>query len=406
MNINSESAQVLFAVNAVQAGICYLSFYRICVGQKLLFVVTEDWYFISHRLPLAIAAREKGYEVVVATRVDRHGPAIEEAGLRLIPLKRLRRASLNPFRELSALMELAAIYRRERPALVHHVALKPVVYGSLAARVADVPGTVNALAGLGFVFSSRRLFARFLRPLLILIFRLLLNSQSGRLIVQNRDDLRVLTEKGVVSPAYIRLIRGAGVDLDRFKVKPLGDGKPLVVLASRMLWDKGVGEFVGAARRLKGQGMEARFVLVGDTDTENPTAISRQQLAQWQAEGVVEWWGHREDMPEVLSQAQVVCLPSFYGEGIPKVLIEAMACARPIITTDMPGCRELVREGENGYVVPPRDVDALAAALLQLLQDHAVCVRMGMAGRRIAEAEFSVHRIVSETLDVYRELLA
>lgn len=375
------------------------------MGQKLLFVVTEDWYFVSHRLPLAIAAREAGYEVVVATRVARHGLAIERAGLRLIPLKCLRRASLNPFQELSAVMELVAIYRHEHPTLVHHVALKPVIYGSIAAWVAGVPGMVNALAGLGFVFSSRTIFAQVLRPMLVLIFRLLLNNPSGRVIAQNRDDLRVLTEKNIVSPGYVRLIRSAGVDLDRYSARPLGEGMPLAILASRMLWDKGVGEFVGAARRLKGQGIEARFILVGDTDAENPTAISRQQLAEWQAEGVVEWWGYREDMPEVLAQAQVVCLPSFYGEGIPKVLIEAMACARPIITTDTPGCRELVREDENGYIVPPRDINALACSLARLLKNHAACASMGMVGRQITEAEFSVYCIISETLDVYRELL-
>lgn len=372
--------------------------------KKLLFLVAEDWYFCSHRLPLAVAAQRCGYEVVVATRVGRHGAVIEGSGLQLVPLVRLKRSSLNPFSEILAILELASIYRRERPSLVHHVALKPVVYGTLAARLAGVPGTVNALAGLGFVFSSRKFFARSLRPLLILVFRLLLGSSRGRLIVQNSADLATIAQKGIVPSERIRLIRSAGVDLEHYAPRPIGEGVPLVMLAARMLWDKGVGEFVEAARALKDKGVAARFVLVGDTDTENPAAIPREQLAKWHADGIIEWWGYRDDMPQVLSQAQVVCLPSFYGEGIPKVLVEAMACGRPIVTTDMPGCRDLVKEGKNGALVPPRDADALAAALTTLLADRAACTKMGLAGRQMAEAEFSVHRIISETLAVYGEL--
>lgn len=372
--------------------------------QKLIYLVAEDWYFVSHRLQLAVAARDAGYEVIVATRVTRHGGVVEAAGLRLVPLARLRRSSLNPFAELFALWELIRLYRKERPTLVHHVALKPVIYGSIAARMAHVAGTVNAMAGLGFVFSSRRFLARALKPLLARVFRMLFNTPKGRLIVQNTDDQRVMIDGGIVEPAYIRLIRSAGVDLERYKSAKLGEGTPVVVLASRMLWDKGVGEFVEAARQIKAKGLDVRFVLVGDTDSENPTAISRQQLTEWNDSGVVEWWGYRDDMPEVLTQAHVVCLPTFYGEGIPKVLIEAMACARPIVTTDMPGCRELVQEGVNGHLVPPRDATALAAALEGLLADRAACERMGMNGRLVAEAEFSVTRIIAETLGVYREL--
>jgi glycosyltransferase involved in cell wall biosynthesis len=372
---------------------------------KLLFLVTEDWYFCSHRLPLAVAARQAGYEVIVATRVNRHGPAIEAAGLRLVPLQRMQRSSLNPFRELHAVAELVAVYRRERPSLAHHVALKPVVYGTIAARITGVHAIVNAVAGLGFVFSSRRALARALRPLLVLFFRLLLANPGERMIVQNSDDEGTLIDKGLADPAHVRRIPGSGVDLLKFEARPLDDGVPLVVLASRMLWDKGVGEFVDAARRLRKRNLAARFVLAGDTDSESPAGIPRNQLAAWQEEGVVEWWGHREDMPEVLLRARVVCLPSFYGEGIPKVLIEAMACARPIVTTDMPGCRELVREGENGLLVPPRDAESLARALGTLVSDPELCGRMGGRGREIAAAEFSIERVVDSTLAVYRELV-
>lgn len=373
---------------------------------KLLFLVSEDWYFVSHRLPLAIAAKDAGYEVAIVTRVSTCEEVIKSAGLRVIPLRLLKRSSLNPLKELMAILELLFIYRRERPDIVHQVALKPVVYGSIAVRFAGKPKVVNALAGLGFVFSSQKRLARLVRLVLVRLLRLLLNNRQGRVIVQNTDDMMMLSRNGIVDPRHMRLIRGAGVDLASYIVRPLADGVPIAMLASRMLWDKGVAEFVAAARQLKMQGLQARFVLVGDSDMENPTSIPRQQLTEWQAEGVVEWWGYRNDMPDVLAQAHVVCLPTFYGEGIPKVLIEAMACARPIITTDISGCRELVRHGENGYLIKPKDVDGLSSALADLLTNRAVRERMGALCRKIAESEFSVQMVVAETLKVYRELLS
>ena len=371
---------------------------------KILYVVTEGWYFCSHRLPLAVAAVKAGYEVVVATRIGEHQRVIEESGARVIPLSKLRRSSLNPLHELSALRELMDIYRRERPVLVHHVALTPVLYGTLAARMARVPGVVNALGGLGFVFASRRRRAKMLKALLIRLYRWVLDIPNGRVIVQNQNDWNVLAEN-CIAGNHIRLIRSAGVDLDAYRPQPIASSQPTVVLASRMLWDKGVGEYVEAALRLRSQGVTARFLLAGDTDPENPMAIPGAQLKAWHDAGVVEWLGHREDMPQILAAADVVCLPSYYGEGIPKILIEAMACGRPIVTTDMPGCRELVTPDVNGLLVPPRNVQALSEALQRLLGDRALCSQMGSAGRKIAEREFALPKIVQETFAVYEELL-
>ena len=371
---------------------------------KLLFLVTEDWYFCSHRLPLAVAAQKSGYEVAVMTRVTSHSEVITNAGIRVIPLKCLHRSSMNPFSEFLAIQEILAIYKKERPRLVHHVALKPVLYGSLVAWLSGVPGVINAMAGLGFVFSSQRNVARFVRPILILVFRLLLNRKNFHLIVQNPDDMKLLLDHGISDANRTHLIRGAGVDMASYRPSPIARDRPLVMLASRMLWDKGVGEFVEAAKILKSRGEQARFVLVGDTDIENPTAIPRRQLELWQADRVVEWWGHRNDMAAILPQAHVFCLPSFYGEGIPKVLIEAAACARPIVTTDMPGCRDIVQDGINGFLVPPRNVNALVDALSRLINDHEACSRMGNAGRKMVEGEFYLGRVISETLQVYQYL--
>ncbi len=369
---------------------------------KLLFLVTEDWYFCSHRLPLARAAKAAGYEVVVATRVSAHAEAIRAEGFKLVPIG-LRRSGRNPWRELKAILEIVGIYRRERPDLVHHVALKPVLYGAIAARLAHVPTVVNALAGLGFVFASASRKARLLRPWVVGALRLSVDADGSALIMQNPDDRKMLVEAGIVKPARVRLIRGSGVDIRRFAPSPEPAGTPLVMLPSRLLWDKGVGEFVAAAGLLRERGAEARFALVGDGDPGNPATIPEGRLRAWQAEGAVEWWGRREDMPAVLASSHVVCLPS-YREGLPKVLLEAAACGRPLVATDVPGCREIVIDGGNGLLVPPRDAPALAEAIGRLIKEPGLRADMGRRGRELVEAQFSEERVVAQTLAVYREL--
>ena len=369
---------------------------------RLLFFVTEDWYFCSHRLALAIGARRAGYAVAVVTRVNRHGGMIEEAGLRLIPLD-LSRGSHNPLADWRALLALYRILKRERPDILHNVALKPVLYGSLAARLAGISHVVNALAGLGHIFADRQRAGR-LRGFVQLAFRRLLKGH-GRVIVQNPDDLRLLRESGAIAPEQATLIRGSGVDLERLRPAPEPDGIPVVMLASRLLWDKGVGEFVEAAEWLLKAGVGARFVIVGEPDPENHSSIPLSQLHAWRKDGYVEWWGKREDMPATLAQSHIVCLPSYYGEGVPKVLLEAAAAGRAIVTTDMPGCREAVTDGENGLLVTTRDVPALVSALESLIQDPMRRIAMGLNGRRRAEREFGEDQVIDRTLAVYRSMM-
>lgn len=376
-----------------------------CAKPKLLFLVTEDWYFCSHRLPLAVAAQEAGFDVVVATRVNQHAEVITEAGLKLVPLKRMRRSGKLPLWELASLGELWRIYRHEKPDLVHHVGLKPVVYGSLVSRLVGVRRVVNALAGLGFVFSSNRLFAKILRPAFRCVFSFLLKGRHWRIIVQNNGDFEVLTRAVGIASADVRLIRGAGVDLRLYTEQPPTVQPPLVVLIARMLWDKGVGDFVEAATQIRMAGVDARFALVGIPDPENPTSVSQRKLQAWHDSGHVEWWGYRNDIPTVLAMASVACLPTFYGEGVPKALIEAMASSRAIVTTDIPGCRELVARGGNGILVAPRDVASLSNALELLIRNPELCRRMGMAGRQIVEQCLSLDIVLKETLALYSELV-
>jgi glycosyltransferase involved in cell wall biosynthesis len=370
---------------------------------RILYLITEDWYFWSHRLDLARAARDAGFDVAVATRVADHAELIRREGFRLFPISLVRR-SRNPWRELGAIRELITLYRRERPDLVHHVALKPILYGSLAAWFAGVPVVINAFAGLGYAFTERHRRIPFLRSIIQFGLRSAIKFSRSVVVFQNSEDRDQLIEDGVVSPNRTRVIAGSGIDTNAFAPTQLPRGTPIVLLASRMLWDKGIGDFVAAARILRAKGVPARFVLVGRCDEDNPTAIAQDQLLRWKEEDGVEWWGHRDDMPAVFVSATLVVLPS-YREGLPKVLLEAAACAKPIVAADVQGCREVVRDGDTGILVPPKNAQALAQAITTLLQDPALCERMGRRGRDLVVKEFSVERITSETVAFYRELL-
>jgi glycosyltransferase involved in cell wall biosynthesis len=372
-------------------------------GKTIIYFVTEDWYFCSHRLPHAVAAQKAGYNVYVITRVTSHGTEIESAGLNLIPLDLSRRGK-NPFAEAAILKKLVNIYKSVRPQIVHHVAIKPVIYGSIAARITGVPATVNALAGLGYLFSSNSIKARLVRPVIKGLFRYLLNNERTTLILQNPDDIKVICDSGTVDRSRVSLIMGSGVDTEEYRRQPESGDVPIVLLASRLLWDKGVGEFVEAARILKREGAVARFILAGEGDNHNPMSIPDSKLGAWHEEGQVEWWRWRSNMPAVFADSHIVCLPS-YREGMPKVLIEAASCGRPIVTTDAPGCREIVIDGENGILVPIKDVDALARAIRELLDSPDLRLRMGLAGRQLVKRKFSLATVVNETLAVYESMI-
>lgn len=364
---------------------------------KILFFITEDWFVCSHWLPLIDAAKHAGFEVLVVTRTDRHAEKIQQHGARVIPFGISRRGS-NLFREFSTVVRLARIYRRERPDIVHHVAMKPMLYGSFVAHLTRIPHTLNWVSGMGWLFVSNNRRAKILQVAVRKMLGLLLRGTS--VIVENRDDQAIISSLGVAA-RHIHLVRGAGVDTSVYAPSPEPDGVPLVVLPARMLWDKGVEEFVDAARLLRQRGVQARFVLVGEPDAENPASVPELQLVAWQKEGAVEWWGRREDMPQVLAQSHIVCLPS-YREGLPKSLLEAASCARPIVTTDVPGCREIVRDGDNGLLVEARNATALADALARLIADPQLRLRMGQRGRERVLQEFSQEMIVAQVLALYR----
>lgn len=371
--------------------------------KRILYVVNDAPFFLSHRLPLALAAQAAGYEVHVATPDSPLAVVIQRHGLGFHAI-RLHRSSTRVWKELRSIQSLVTLYRRLRPDLVHHVTIKPVLYGGLAARLTQVPAVVHAVSGLGHVFVAKGMGTSVLRTVVTRLYLLAFGHGNLKVIFQNPDDQALLKKMRLIRDDESVLIRGSGADMAVFTPQPEPEGVPVVVLAARMLWAKGVGEFVDAARSLREQKVPARFVLVGESDPGNPSAVPVWQLEQWHDSGLVEWMGACDDMPRVFREAHVVCLPS-YREGLPKVLIEAAACGRPIVTTDAPGCREVVRHEENGLLVPPRDCIALAAALRRLILSPALREFLGRRGREIAVAEFSLEKVVDETLAVYQALL-
>ncbi|MCX6033378.1 MAG: glycosyltransferase family 4 protein [Chloroflexi bacterium] len=366
---------------------------------KILLFANTDWYLYNFRLELAEALRTRGDEVVLVSPGGAYAPRLQELGFRWVyfPLARRR---LNPLVELSTILRLVSLYRREKPDLVHQFTVKCVLYGSLACFLLGIHSVVNSVEGLGYVFTEGGGARRWLRGLVKLIYRLVLRPTW--VIFLNPDDRLFFLKNHLVNPKRMVMIRSTGVDIRKFTPRPELTGIPLIILPARLLWDKGVGEFVTAARHLRAAGLRARFACVGDIDDGNPGSVHVPQLQAWEKEGVIEWWGWKENMEDVYAQASIVCLPSYYREGLPKALIEAAACGRPIVASDMPGCREVVRHGENGLLVEARDASGLAEALDYLIKNPNIRAKMGAGGRKIAEEEFSLELIIPQTLAVYK----
>lgn len=370
--------------------------------RRLLFIINDAAFFISHRLPLAVAARENGFEVHVATPEATACVKIKNAGFvfHAIPLSR---SGKNPFKELKSLAAIYALIRKVKPDLVHLVTIKPIIYGGLMARLLKIPAVVAAVSGLGYVFTSETPSAKFLRAGVSQLYRLALGHAHLKVIFQNPDDRHLFLQNNACLPIQTVLIRGSGVDLLAYNALPEPTNKMVVVMISRLLKDKGVLEYVAAAKQLKVAGIQAQFLLVGDADEGNPACIDCSLLGQWQQEGDVTLLGFREDIAQLIEQANLVVLPS-YREGLPKILVEAAACGRAVITTDVPGCRDAIEPNQTGLLVPVRDPNALAVAMKQLIEDADYRQQLGKAGRVLAEREFAIERIVAAHLNIYHEL--
>ncbi len=371
---------------------------------RILFVDHDASDFMLHRMALARSLLEAGFEVQVAVP---DGPGFETISSHGIPvhLYYLQRLSLRLLDELRCLISLLRLYRRLRPTLVYHIGLKPVLHGGLAARLTSVPAAVNVFTGLGHLFTTHNVRLNIIRSIVAAGLRFSFSHRNQRVIVQNGDTLDRLLDCGIDPGECAVLIKGSGVDLALFKPTPEPCEPIVILMASRLLWEKGVHEFVAAARGLRARGIAARFVLLGEPDYGHPSAVPLETLERWRDRGDVEWLGWQHDMPAFLSQCHIVCLPSYYGEGVPRILIEAAASGRSIITTNSPGCREIVRHGQNGLLIPVRDGEALIAAIMQLVDNAPQRATMGARGREIAVAEFGLDNVISVNLSICRSLL-
>lgn len=369
---------------------------------KILLASNTDWYLYNFRLSLARSLREQGFEVALVSPPGRFASRLEQAGFRWIEWK-LGRKTLAPWKEMASLAGLVHLYRQERPDLVHHHTIKPVLYGSVAARMAGIPAVVNSITGRGYVFMRDDRPARLLRWLLRPVYFAALSPRNCGVIFENAADRQYFLDAGLVYAERTWLIQGVGVDPESFAPLPEPEGAPVILLAARMLWDKGVGILVEAARQLKSRAA-ARVVLVGEPDPGNPASIDTLTLQRWVEEGVIEWWGWQEDMHTAYARCHIVTLPSS-GEGVPTVLLEGAASGRPLVATDVPGCRDVVQNGLNGFLVPPNDPTALAEALYRLIVSPDLRTQLGAAGRRIVLERFTTRRVNAATLEIYRQFL-
>jgi len=370
---------------------------------RICFVETADWAFSTHRIHIGRAALEAGMDVHVVAPAGDHGDKLRASGF-VVHALRMRRASTNPLTEAWAIRDLTQLYRQIAPDVAHHVALKPLIYGSVAARIAGVPAIVGSVTGLGYAFMPGGARRTLLRGAVSAMLRAAIRGSGSHVIFQNPDDRALFLRGGLVRPEATSLVVGSGVDVQQFAPVPEPPGEVVVTAGCRMLWDKGIGELVEAARRVRSRGTPFKLILAGTPDAANPAAIPRQTLERWVADGEVDWVGHVTDMSGLLRRTHVACLPS-YREGLPLFLAEAAAAGRPVITTDVPGCRSVLLPNESGLLVPVRDAIGLADALARLIESPELRQRMGAAGRELALRLFSRERVVEALFGVYRQLL-
>ncbi len=374
------------------------------MNRKLLFVVNVDWSFLSHRLPIALQAQKAGFDVHIATVITNKLHILESNGITVHPIG-LVRGGWGIFNAIGTFFNLCLIIRQIKPDLIHLVTIKPVLLGGLVARLMRVPALISAVSGLGYVFMSEGVIAWARRKFVIYLYSFALGHHNQVVIFQNSDDRDTVMLATGLPGSKVEMIRGSGVDLVKYAPVPEPSGVPVVLFPARLLADKGIFEFIAAARLLRAKGAAARFVLAGFIDSANPTCVSQPQLDAWVEEGVVEYWGYRTDMPNVLANVAIVVLPS-YREGLPKVLLEAAACGKPIVTTDVPGCRNAIEPNLTGLLVAMREVEGLAQAIERLLTNPKLREKMGLAARRLAEQEFDDRIVANMHLDIYQKLLA
>jgi glycosyltransferase involved in cell wall biosynthesis len=371
---------------------------------KLHFVVNEDWAFVSHFFERAVAAQAAGYSVGISAHCGEKRTVLESTDFTLYP-HNISRSGTNPFIEIRNLLAMVKVFRKSQPDIIHLIALKPIVIGAIAARIYGKAQVVCAPIGMGYLFSSSDRKARFLQPIVRLVLRRILNLRNTQVIIENDEDCQSLVSGKFVKKSNIQVIKGAGVDLSSYKATPENLDTQIVTMFARVLRDKGILDFVEAAKLVHHEFPKAVFQLVGDCDPGNPTSFSENEVRSWETVGAIKWLGYRTDVPELLAASNIVCLPS-YREGLPKTLIEACAAQRAIVATDVTGCREVVAHESNGLLTPVRNPKKLAEAISQLLGDPIQRTIFAKNGRVRAETEFASSIVIQRTLAVYEKALS
>ncbi len=371
-------------------------------SQKILYVVNTAEFFLSHRFPIALAAKSAGYEVHIATSAGHGVKSIKSYGFKHHAVD-FARSGQNPIIELKALIQLVHLFYKIKPDIVHLVTIKPVIYGGIVAQICGVKSVVAAVSGLGTVFVSESFWAKFRAWFVTKLYKTAFLHKRLIVIFQNPDDSQDLITNGCVKPEQTRLIRGSGVSLADYPFVPEPEGKTVVVMAARLLKDKGINEFVQAAHILRQRGVDVEMRLIGSKDLGNPTTVTEFELEYWKTQGVIKLLGFRGDIASQYAAANIVCLPS-YREGLPKSLVEAAACGRAVVTTDVPGCRDAILPNITGLLVPVKNALALADAIQKLTQNSDLRNKMGKAGRKLAEEAFAIEKIVTKHLEIYEAL--
>lgn len=370
--------------------------------KSILFIVNVDWFFVSHRLPIATSMIKRGVEVHLVSNFTVHQDYLEGLGIKTHPLA-ISRGGVALSEEFRSFYGLYRLVKNINPDLVHLVTIKPVLYGGLISRFLGIQKVVASISGLGFVFIDQSIKAKVIRKVSIFLYRLALSNKNITVIFQNMADKNFFIDNKIILNSQTILIPGSGIDLDHYRFTPEPNGVPVIMLLARFLKDKGLIEFVEASRIVKVSFPEARFVLVGDFDSDNPNSILPNDLNRWVKLGLVENWGYSHNVFSTIRQSNLMVLPS-YREGLPKSLIEAAACGRAVITTDVPGCRDAIVSGETGLLVNPKDSQMLADAILALLQDEQLRKQYGAAGRQLAEKCFDINSVISQHLSIYFEV--
>lgn len=372
-------------------------------NKTLLIVINVDWLFLAHRLEIATKALSQGYEVTVVAKDTGSKELIEAAGFQFINLN-ISRSGVNPFSEFKTWVDLFKIYKRIQPDIVYQITMKPVIYGTLIAKLLNLK-SVNAISGLGYNFTAER--QGFVQKVMIFLMKMSFNKEHNFLVFENEDDYKELEKLKIIHKKNnFKIVKGIGVDLKKFNYENVVKKEKMIILfPARMLWDKGVRELIGAATILKEKyGHKIYFQLCGMIDEGNMECVPENYLKQIEVENYIKWYGHQKDIKTFYRNADIVVLPS-YREGLPTSLIEACAIGRPIITTDAVGCRECVDEGLNGYKVPVKSVKELAEALEKLINSPEDRLRMGKYSREKAEKEFNKEVVIEKHLEIYNSLL-